>query len=76
MRIDLRDAAKTAEELLAGLRSLDGLEPDEAPTRAARRQRVELTRRLLFLAHLGNRASVQVMEAYHAYKLHDEPASE
>jgi hypothetical protein len=35
---------------------------------AARRQRVELTRTLLYLAHLGDRARVQVMDTYFSFK--------
>jgi hypothetical protein len=73
MGIDVQGAIETAEELLAGLRELDGTEPDDAPTRAARRQRVELNRAFLYLAHLGERARVQVMDAYYVYKAHHDP---
>jgi len=73
MRIDLGSAIETTEELLEHLRALDGTEPDEAPTRAAHRERTEISRTLLYLQHLGNRASVQVMDAYHAFKARDEP---
>ncbi|TDD23805.1 hypothetical protein E1287_38625 [Actinomadura sp. KC06] len=82
MKIDLHDAVATVEELLAGLRELDGTEIDEAPTRAAQRQRTNLTRSLLYLSHLGDRASVQVMDSYHAFKtrdlakIRDEPSEE
>jgi len=76
MRIDLHAAAETAEQLLAELHKLDGVETDEAPTRAARRQRVELTRRLLHLAHLGDRCRVQVMDTYFAYKEGSDPVEE
>ncbi|MDT0307229.1 hypothetical protein RM780_09665 [Streptomyces sp. DSM 44917] len=81
MRIDLDRAVQTAEELLAELRELNGAEPDDAPTRVARRQRGEITRQLLYLAHLGDRARVEIMDAYHDYKNQDvrtggEPASE
>jgi hypothetical protein len=76
MRIDLHAAAKTAEQLLAELRKLDGIETDDAPTRAARRQRVELTRRLLHLAHLGDRCRVQVMDSYFAFKEGVDPVEE
>ena len=68
--------AETAEQLLAELHKLDGVETDEAPTRAARRQRVELTRRLLHLAHLGDRCRVQVMDTYFAYKEGSDPVEE
>jgi hypothetical protein len=71
VKIDLHDAIETVEELLAGLRDLDGTEADEAPTRAAHRQRTNITRTLLYLSHLGDRASVQVMDAYHAFKPRD-----
>lgn len=76
MQIDLEDAIATVEELLDGLRQLDGTVADHAPTRAARRQKVEITRTLLYLSHLGNRASVEVMEAYHDFKRHDDPREE
>ncbi|MFI0483530.1 hypothetical protein [Actinomadura sp. 9N215] len=57
MKIDLHDAMATVEDLLNGLRELDGTEIDEAPTRAGHRQRTTLTRTLLYLSHLGDRAS-------------------
>lgn len=74
--LDLRKAAETARELLAALEELDGVEPDETPTRAGRRHRADITRKLLYLSHLGNRASVEVMDAYHAFKLREDPVSE
>lgn len=73
MRIDLTEAIKTTQELLDELNQLHGTEVDEAPTRAGQRQRTQLTRRLLFLAHLGDRARVQVMDAYHGFKDRDDP---
>ncbi|MEU5001516.1 hypothetical protein [Streptomyces sp. NPDC021622] len=76
MRIDLHDAVATTRELLAALEKLNEAEPDEAPTRAARRRRAEITRELLYLSHLANRASVEVMNAYHGYKLRDDPFGE
>ena len=76
MKIELGDAVKTVEELLAELKRLDGVEVDESPTRAAQRQRVHLTRTLLYLSHLGDRASVQVMDAYHAFKRRELPGEE
>ncbi|KAB8166445.1 hypothetical protein FH609_002565 [Streptomyces sp. 3MP-14] len=68
MRIDLDKAVETAEELLAELKKLNGAEPDDAPTRVARHQRSEITRQLLYLGHLGERVSVEIMGAYHEYK--------
>jgi hypothetical protein len=76
MEIDLHAAIETTEELLARLRELDGVEADDAPTRAARRQRVELTRTLLYLAHLGDRARVQVMDTYFSFKKGGDPVEE
>ena len=76
VKIDLSQARKTVKELLDALEELDGAEPDTAPTRAANRQRADITRRLLYLSHLGNRASVQIMDTYHDYKIHDAPAGE
>lgn len=76
MKIDLHDAVATVEELLAGLRELDGTEIEEAPTRAARRQHTGITRKLLYLSHLGDRASVQVMGAYHDFKIRGNPPEE
>lgn len=71
MRIDLTEAIETTQELLDELRELHGTETDETPTRAGQRQRTQLTRRLLFLAHLGDRARVQVMDVYHGFKDRD-----
>jgi hypothetical protein len=68
MRIDLQAAIKTAEELLAELRRLDGLEPNDGPTREAKRQKSRLDKDLRYTAHLGERAGAQVRDAYWAYK--------
>ncbi|MGP4112956.1 hypothetical protein ACTWP5_18850 [Streptomyces sp. 4N509B] len=71
MRINLDQAVEVAEHLLAELNKLNGSEPDDAPTRAARQQRAEITRTLLYLSHLGDRLSVEIMGAYHDYKRQD-----
>jgi hypothetical protein len=68
MRIDLAAAIGTLEDVLAELRDLDGAEADAAPTRAAKRQRVDINRRLLECSHLADRARVQVMDAYYTFK--------
>jgi hypothetical protein len=68
MTIDLQAAIGTVEELLAGLRDLDGVEPDETPTRKGQRQRVEISRTLYYLAHLADRARVQVMDTYYEFR--------
>ena len=68
MTIDLHATIETVEELLAELRRLDGTEPDDAPTRQAHRHRVEISRKLQYLAHLADRARVQVMDEYFAFK--------
>jgi hypothetical protein len=68
MTIDLADAITTTERLLEELRGLNGTEPDAAPTRAARRQRTEINRNFLLLAHRADLARIQVMDAYYDYK--------
>lgn len=68
MEIDLHAAIQTTEELLARLRELHGTQADDAPTRKSRRYRTEMTRTLLYLAHLGDRVSVEVMDTYFAFK--------
>lgn len=74
LKIDLSDAIATTEDLLERLRALDGAEPDEAPTREARRQRTRSSRELLLMQHLATKASVQIMDVYHGLKIRDEPA--
>jgi hypothetical protein len=76
MRIDLQAAISTAEELLSELRKLDGTELDDTRGRAARRRRGQISRTLLRLSHECDRAQVQVMDAYFAYKEADDPAGE
>ncbi|WP_049580524.1 hypothetical protein [Streptomyces sp. SBT349] len=81
MKVDLQKAVETAQELLDALKELDGAEPDDGPARKARQQRAEITRTLLYLAHLGDRTRVEIMDTYHAYKSQDmrsggEPGSE
>lgn len=73
MEIDLTKARTTVKELSEALAELDGTVVDEAPTRAGRGQRTDVSRTLQRLAHLGNRAAVEVMDAYYVFKDHDEP---
>jgi hypothetical protein len=72
VRIDLSAARQTVAELAEELEKLDGLEVDESPTRAGRRDRSALTRSLLRTSHLGDRAAVQIMDVYHDFKLRDD----
>ncbi|MFF4257927.1 hypothetical protein ACFY1L_42760 [Streptomyces sp. NPDC001663] len=74
MEIDLSKARATVRELSEALEALDGTVVDEAPTRAGRSQRTKVSRTLQRLAHLGDRASVEVMDAYYVFKDRDEPA--
>ena len=81
VRIDLDKAVDTVRELLDELEELNGTEPEEGPARKERQQRAEITRKALWLAHLSDRARVQIMDAYHDYKQQDmrsggEPTSE
>jgi hypothetical protein len=76
VHIDLSKAIETVEELRDALEELHDTEVDEAPTRAAHRQHVRLTRTLLYLAHLGDRANVEVMDVYHDFKRKDQPVGE
>jgi hypothetical protein len=73
VKIDLSAAIATAEKLLTMLRDLDGVEPDETPTRKGQRQRVEINRTLIHLAHLGDKVRVQVMDEYLAVRDHADP---
>ncbi|MFF9897751.1 hypothetical protein [Streptomyces longispororuber] len=74
MEIDLSKARETVRELAERLEALDGLEPDTAPTRAGQRERSEVSRSLQYMAHLGNRAAVEVMDVFCAYREWDQPA--
>ncbi|MEO3852576.1 hypothetical protein ABGB09_33995 [Streptomyces sp. B8F3] len=81
MKIDLDKVLETVDELRAELERLNDAEPDDGPARKARQQRAEVTRTLLYLAHLSDRARVEIMDVYHGYKKQDmrsggEPASE
>ncbi|MEV4033732.1 hypothetical protein [Streptomyces umbrinus] len=73
MKIDLAQARATVKELAEELEALDGTEVIPRPSRAARRQNSHTSRTLLRLAHLGDRASVEVMGVYHDFKLRDSP---
>ncbi|TDD82202.1 hypothetical protein [Actinomadura rubrisoli] len=46
-------------------------EIDKAPPRAGHRQRTDLTRILLYLSNLGDRAFAQVMDTYRTFKTRD-----
>jgi hypothetical protein len=71
VRIDLDTAIQTVEQLLADLRTLNGTEPDAAKSREGRRQRVHANRELMRLAHVADRARVQVLDAYYDFKDQD-----
>ncbi|WP_328869612.1 hypothetical protein OHT76_05535 [Streptomyces sp. NBC_00287] len=75
MRIDLAQARATVQALAEALEALDGTEVIETPTREARRKNSDTSRTLLRLSHLGNRASVEIMDVYHAFKERDSAAS-
>ncbi|MFJ3779804.1 hypothetical protein ACIPX0_49900 [Streptomyces sp. NPDC090075] len=68
MQIDLSSVRKTVRELAERLEELDGTLVDEAPTRAGSRQRTEVSRSLQYLAHLGSRSSVEIMDAFYAFR--------
>lgn len=76
MEIDLSAARTTVRELAAALAELDGETVDETPTRAGQRQRVEINRTLQRLAHLADKASVQITDVYWAFKDHDRPGTD
>jgi hypothetical protein len=65
MRIDLAQSITAAEELLAGLRELDGTEiDDDAKGRAARDQRTETSMSLQLLAHKADTIRVALNGAH------------
>ncbi|PWG13343.1 hypothetical protein DF268_11785 [Streptomyces sp. V2] len=47
------------------------LSADETPTGVGNRQRTEISRNLQYLAHLGTKTSVQVMDTFYAFKKWD-----
>lgn len=71
MQIDLSEVRETVRQLAERLEGLDGTEADETPTRAGNRQRTEISRNLQYLAHLGDKTSVQVMDTFYACKKWD-----
>jgi len=65
MKIDLQQAIGTAEELLAGMRALDGTETDDqARGRAAREQRADLVLQLQVLAHQADVVRLTLVGAH------------
>ncbi|MEU6379257.1 hypothetical protein [Streptomyces sp. NPDC046909] len=71
MQIDLSAVRQTVRELAERLEELDGTVVDEAPTRTGSRQRTEVSRSLQYLAHLGDRSSVEVMDVFYAFRRWD-----
>ena len=71
MEIDLSAARATVQELADALAELDGEAIDETPTRAGQRQRTRVSRALQRLAHLGDKASVQIMDTFWDFREHD-----
>jgi hypothetical protein len=72
MKIDLQSVIEDAEELLAGLRELDGTEIDEdARGRGPRHQRSDISLRLQSLAHLADKTRVGVNSVYYGFRERD-----
>jgi hypothetical protein len=69
VKIDLQSVIGDAEELLAGLRELDGTEIDEeARGRAPRHQRGDMAFRLQRLAHQADRIRVGLNSSYFDFR--------
>ncbi|HEY8985529.1 MAG TPA: hypothetical protein VIU15_38910 [Streptomyces sp.] len=71
MQIDLSAARETVRQLAERLEELDGTDIDETPTRAGSRHRTEISRNLQYLAHLGTKTSVEVMDVFYAFRKWD-----
>jgi len=71
LQIDLSAVRETVRELAERLEELDGTIVDEAPTRAGSRQRTEISRALQYMAHLGNKSSVDTMDVFYAFRQWD-----
>lgn len=64
--VDLRAAIATTRLLLARLERADGRQiPPRQAGRARSAELADLTKELLLLQHLANRAGVQVLDEYH-----------
>ncbi|AGP58349.1 MULTISPECIES: hypothetical protein [Streptomyces] len=74
MEIDLSVARETVRQLAERLEALDGRAVDQAPTREGSRQRTEISRTLQHLAHLGDKASVEIMEVFYDFRGWDRPS--
>jgi hypothetical protein len=69
MKINLQSVIEETEELLAGLRDLDGTEIDEdARGRAPRHERSDVALRLQLLAHQADKVRVGVASTYFGYR--------
>jgi hypothetical protein len=69
MKINLQSAIEDAEELLEGLRELDGTEIYEgARGRLPRHQRSDFSFRLQWLAHRADRIRVGLYDIYFSYR--------
>jgi hypothetical protein len=69
MKIDLQSAIEDAEELLAGLRELNGTEIDEEGRgRVARHQRSNISICIQRLGHQTDRIRVSLYDIYFAYR--------
>ena len=69
MKISLQQVIEEAEQLLAGLRELDGTEIDEdARGRGPRHQRSDVSLRLQSLAHQADKIRFGVLDVYFSYR--------
>jgi hypothetical protein len=72
MKISLQSVIEDAEELLAGLRALDGTDIDEdARGRAPRHQRSDVALRLQLLAHQADKIRVGLTHTYFSYRVRE-----
>ena len=72
MKIDLTAAIATTEELLTALRDLNGTEQDQTPTRQGQRQRTQINRTLMYMAHLSDKVRIQIMDQFFAAQNRDD----
>lgn len=69
-RVNMRRTITLLEEVLGYVEDLDGVRVniEGATSKDLNRQKADITKRLLYAAHLADMARVAVMSEYHKYK--------
>lgn len=68
MRIDSREVVRILEEAADRIEAMDGVQDMDSDRGLDSKQRAEISKELLFIAHLCRKAETLVLDQYHVFK--------